>query len=195
MKSYSEYWTATLIRGIVAILAGTGVLFFPEMASTILLRPFGIVITILCLAAYVILDSAIVLVTSFIIRRGQPGRIPLRLQGLAGATIGILLFALVYNRVDLQFFVYLAILQASSTAIVEFLVAQGTALNHGANWCYASSLIAAASAIALLIGRNQEPREVTWLLFAYLGVLGFNLAALATHMLLEERHTVHASHA
>jgi len=44
VKTYSEYWTATLVRGIVAVVAGTGVLFLPEMASTILLRPFGVVI-------------------------------------------------------------------------------------------------------------------------------------------------------
>ena len=64
MKTYSEYWTATLVRGIVAIVAGTGVLFLPEMASTILLRPFGVVIAILCLAAYGVVDSAIVLATA-----------------------------------------------------------------------------------------------------------------------------------
>jgi hypothetical protein len=35
MKAYSEYWIAAMIRGLLAIVAGTGVLFIPEMASTI----------------------------------------------------------------------------------------------------------------------------------------------------------------
>jgi uncharacterized membrane protein HdeD (DUF308 family) len=36
MKAYSEYWATTMIRGLLAIVAGTGVLFIPQMASTIL---------------------------------------------------------------------------------------------------------------------------------------------------------------
>lgn len=191
MKTYSEYWTATLVRGIVAIVAGTGVLFLPEMASTILLRPFGVVIAILCLAAYGVVDSAIVLATSFMIRHDQPGRVALRIQGLAGATIGILLFALVYNRIDLQWFIYLAALHALSAAMVEFIVAHETSKAHGARWCYASSAIAALSALALLLGRNGGPRELTWLLFAYLGVFGFNLCALSARMLFAEHAVLH----
>ena len=52
MKAYSEYSATTMIRGLLAIVAGTGVLFIPRMASTILLLPFAVVISILCLAAY-----------------------------------------------------------------------------------------------------------------------------------------------
>ena len=58
-----------MIRGLLAILAGTGVLFIPEMASTILLLPFAIATSILCLAAYGTIDSAIVFTTSFPIPR------------------------------------------------------------------------------------------------------------------------------
>jgi hypothetical protein len=50
MKAYSEYWIAAMIRGLLAIVAGAGVLFIPEMASTLLLLPFALVISILCLA-------------------------------------------------------------------------------------------------------------------------------------------------
>jgi uncharacterized membrane protein HdeD (DUF308 family) len=35
MRSYTEYWVATMIRGLLAILAATGILFFPEMATTL----------------------------------------------------------------------------------------------------------------------------------------------------------------
>jgi uncharacterized membrane protein HdeD (DUF308 family) len=59
MKAYSEYWAATMIRGLLAVVAGTGVLFIPEMASTILLRPFAVAISILCLAAYGTVDSSL----------------------------------------------------------------------------------------------------------------------------------------
>ena len=194
VKTYSEYWTATLVRGVVAVIAGTGVIVLPEMASTILLRPFGVVIAILCLAAYGIVDSAIVLATSFMIRKDQPGRVALRIQGLAGATIGILLFAMVYDRIDLQWFIYLAALHATSAALVEFVVARETSKHHGAMWCYASSAIAILSASALLLGRDGGPRELTWLLFAYLCVFGFNLCALSARMLFAERAVIHPSH-
>jgi uncharacterized membrane protein HdeD (DUF308 family) len=194
VKTYSEYWTATLVRGVIAIVAGTGIVFLPEMASTILLRPFGVVIAILCLAAYGIVDSAVVLATSFMLHAGQPGRIAMRLQGLAGATIGTILFALVYNRIDLQWFIYLAALHATSAAIVEFVVAQGTSKQHGSRWCYAAGVIATLSAMARIMGRDGGPRELTWLLFAYLCVFGFNLFVLSARMLYAERALLHATH-
>ena len=82
MRSYTEYWVATMVRGLLAILAGTGILFFPEMATTLLLLPFGILISILCLAAYGTIDSAIVLTTSFMVSHRQPGRMALRVTAV-----------------------------------------------------------------------------------------------------------------
>lgn len=187
MESYSEYWVANLIRGFLAIVAGAGVLFIPEMASTILLLPFALVISILCLALYGTIDSAIVLITSFMIPHGRPGRFALRVQGCSGAIIGILLFVLVYDRFDLHWFLYLAALQAAGTALAEFVVARGTAAYHGAAWCYASGAVAAVSAVALLFGQNLGPRELAWLLYGYLGLFGFNLFALSAKMLFAER--------
>src|SRR5260370_21572244 len=187
MKAYSEYWAATMIRGLRAVVAGTGVLFIPEMASTILLLPFAVAISILCLAAYGTIDSAIILTTSFMIPHQQPGRLALRMQGICGAVIGILLFALVYDHVDLHWFLYLAAAQAATAAITDFIVARGTSAHHGAKWCYASAGVAAISSIALLFGKNLSPHELAWLLYGYLGAFGFNLFALAARMLLAGR--------
>ena len=194
MKAYSEYWATTMIRGLLAIVAGTGVLFIPQMASTILLLPFAVVISILCLAAYGVIDSAIVLTTSFMIPRQQPGRLALRMQGVCGVVIGILLFALVYDRVDLHWFLYLAAIQAAGVAVAESIVARGTSVHHGAKWCYASAIVAAISAIALLFGGNLTPRELAWLIYGYLGVFGFNLSALSARMLLAERQLLQVAH-
>ncbi len=112
MKAYSEYWAASMMRGFLAILISTGVLFIPEMASTILLLPFAIAISILCLAAYGVIDSAIIFITSFMIP-AKAWQIALRMQGICGAVIGILLFAVVYDHVDLRWFLYLAAIQAA----------------------------------------------------------------------------------
>src|ERR1700692_395803 len=187
MRAYSEYWVATMIRGLLAILAGTGILFFPEMATTLLLLPFAILISILCLAAYGTIDSSIVLTTSCMVSHRQPGRIALRVQGLCGAVIGVLLFALVYDRIDVHWFLYLASLQAATTAVTEFVVARETAAHHAARWCYAAAAIAGISAVALLFGRNLSPRELAWLLYGYLGLFGFNLFALSARMLFATR--------
>lgn len=194
MKAYSEYWAATMIRGLLAVVAGTGVLFVPEMASTVLLLPFAVAISILCLAAYGTIDSAIILTTSFMIPHQQPGRLALRMQGICGAVIGILLFALASDHVELHLFIYLAAVQAATAAITEFIVARGTSAHHGAKWCYVSAGIAAISSIALLFGKNLSPRELAWLLYGYLGVFGFNLFALSARMLFAERELVNVGH-
>jgi uncharacterized membrane protein HdeD (DUF308 family) len=194
MKAYSDYWTATMIRGLLAIVAGTGVLFIPEMASTLLLLPFAIVISILCLAAYGTIDSAIVLTTTFMIPRKHSGRLVLRMQGICGAAIGILLFVVAYNRIDLHWFLYLAAVQAAGTAVAEFTVARGTTAHHGSNWCYASAIVAAISSIALLFGKNLSPRELAWLIYGYLGLFGFNLFALSARMLFAEQELLQVAH-
>jgi hypothetical protein len=194
MKAYSEYWAATMIRGFLAIVTGTGILFIPEMASTILLLPFAVAISILCLAAYGTIDSAIILTTSFMIPRQQPGRLALRMQGICGAVIGIFMFALVSNRIELHWFIYLAAVQAATAAITEFIVARGTSAHHGAKWCYVSAGVAAISSIALLFGKNLSPRELAWLLYGYLGVFGFNLFALSARMLFAERELLNVGH-
>lgn len=194
MKAYAEYWVATMIRGLLAILAGTAVLVIPEMASTILLRPFAIVISILCLAAYGIVDSAIVLAMGFMIPHQHPGRVALKAQGICGVMIGILLLALVYDHFDLHWFLYLAAIQAAAIAVSEFIVARGTSVHHGARWYYASSTVAAISTIALLFGGDLSPRELAWLIYGYLGVFGFNLFTLSARMLFAERDLLRAGH-
>jgi hypothetical protein len=194
LKAYTEYWAATMARGLLAILAGTAVLVIPEMASTILLLPFAIVISILCLAAYGVIDSAIVLTTGFMIPHERPGRVALKVQGICGVVIGILLFALVYDRIDLHWFLYLAAIQAAGIAVTEFIVARGTSVHHGARWCYASAVVAAISAIALLFGRDLSPRELAWLIYGYLGVFGFNLFTLSARMLFAERDLLRPGH-
>ena len=195
MKAYGEYWTATMVRGLLAIVAGTGILVFPQMIETILLRPFAITIAVLCLAAYGTIDSAIVLITGFMVPYGRPGRLILKVQGICGAVFGILLFGFVYDRLSLQWFLFLAAAQATCTAIAEFVVARGTSADHGAKWCYAACGIAAASAIALLLAgtvNDLSARKLTWLIFGYVEVFGFNLFALSARMIFAERHNLHA---
>jgi hypothetical protein len=188
MTNYTAYWVATMARGLIAVVAAVAVLFLSDVAATILLLPLAVVISILCLAAYVVIDSAIVLASSFMVPRGRPGALALRVQGICGIVIGILLFTLAFNKVRPAWFLYLAALQALFVALAELIVARGTALHHDSAWCYASAGISIVSAAALVSGTHLNHRNLAWLLCAYLGTFGLNLFLLAARMLFEERH-------
>jgi len=190
MKPFVQYWAATMLRGVAAIVAGTAVLLVPEMIATALLMPFAILLSILCLAAYGIIDSAILLGTSFILPKGVHGRLILRAQGICGAAVGVLLFALVSGHVQLSWFLYLAAFQAITTASAEFYVARGAPSHGAAHWSYASAAISAISATALLMGGQLQQTQLAWLLFGYLGVFGLTQLLLSIRMLVAEHDLV-----
>ncbi len=183
MRPYTEYWIAMMVRGTIALLAATAGLAVSGIAATILLLPLAIVISILCLAAYGVLDSAIAIVSSFMVPSNRPGRMALRLQGIAGVVIGVLMFSVVNDRVRLPWFLYLAALQAATVAVAEVIAARGTADHHESNWCYVSASIAALSAVVLLSVGNLGHREMAWVIYGYLGLFGLNLIALSAKML------------
>ncbi len=89
METYTKYWVASLIRGILAILAGMAVLVLPQAITLVFLLPFAILISMMCLAAYGTIDSMIVLITSFFIPHHEAGRLALRLQGTLGAVYAL----------------------------------------------------------------------------------------------------------
>jgi hypothetical protein len=178
-----------MVRGIVALVAGLAVLVLPQMVSLVFLLPFAVLISMLCLAVYGVVDSLLLFISSFLVPHHPAGRFALRAQGLLGAICGALLFVFVYDRAQLAWFLYLAAVQAASVAITEFIVARGTSVHHGSRWCFFSALIAAVSAIGLVLSRNLLPENIAWLLFGYLGILGFTLTLLSARMLFSERST------
>jgi hypothetical protein len=52
MKNDIHFWAATLVRGALALSVGSAVMIVPAMAQILLLLPFAVAISILCLAAY-----------------------------------------------------------------------------------------------------------------------------------------------
>ena len=93
------------------------------------------------------------------------------------------MFSVVYDRVTLPWFLYLAAAQAATVAVAEKVAGRGTAAHHDSKWCYASASIAAVSAIALLSSGHLEHRKMAWVIYGYLGVFGLNLVALSAKML------------
>jgi hypothetical protein len=190
MRAYTEYWVAMLLRGFLAVLAGTAILFLTGIAATVLLLPLAIVSTILCLAAYSMVDSAIVIAASFMIPPGRPGRLVSRIQGFCGLIFGALMFSVIFDHVTITWFLYLAAAQATAVAIAEFGVARGTADHHRSRWCYVSAVIAAVSAIVLLSMGGLAHKQIAWVIYSYLGVFGLNLIAISAWMLFEQRHQI-----
>src|SRR5215471_2302183 len=101
MKNDSHFWRATVIRGSLALVFGSAVLVIPDMANSLLLLPFAVAVSILCLAAYGVLDSAVIFVTSFMASSRIP-KIALRLQGTFGVIVGVTLFFIVYDRMRME---------------------------------------------------------------------------------------------
>ena len=134
------------------------------------------------------MDSAIVLITGFFIPRGKSGRLASRMQVIFGAVLALVLFTMVYDHMKLSWFIYLAAVQAAGVAVTELVVAKGTSVHHGARWCYASSITAGISAVALLLGNSLSPTAISRLIFGYLGIFGVNLCAVSIRMLFAERN-------
>jgi hypothetical protein len=191
MKDDIHFWVATMIRGALALLAGSAVIVIPDMARTLLLLPFAVALSILCLAAYGVLDSAIIFVTSFM-TASPLARTALRMQGSLGVLVGVLLFAVIYDQVRLHWFLYLIAFQALLTAGAEFLVARHAFTHSTSSWNFAAAAVAfvffcAYGLAATLFVNGLTPREIAWLIYGYLLGLGLAQCLTAARMLYADR--------
>lgn len=195
MTDYTPYWGATCVRGVIAMAAGVAIAFCSALNATVFLKPLGVVFSLLALAAYVVVDSAIVVACSFMLPHHHLGRMALRLQGAIGMVIGVACFIVGQLEADISLFLYLASLQACCVAVAEYLSARGTSEYHHSKWCYASAVIAALSSVVLLMCHRATGHFLSWLLYSYLWCFGLNLFVLSCHMLFEEFHAFHAEKA
>ncbi|MES2391191.1 MAG: hypothetical protein V4555_06100 [Acidobacteriota bacterium] len=191
MKNDEHFWWTTLVRGFLALLVGSAIMVIPDMARSLLLLPIAITISILGLAVYGVLDSVLVFITSYMAVSAR-ARVALRLQGVVGITVGILLYRVFFNRVHLHWFLALVAVQALSTAAAEFTVARHAATHSLSNWNYAGSVVALVFSgvyayIAATLGENMEPQRITWLVFGYLLAFGIAQSLTAARMLYADR--------
>jgi uncharacterized membrane protein HdeD (DUF308 family) len=201
MNRYENFWIVTIFRGVLAILLGSAILVVPDMARTLLLLPFAVAVAVLSLAAYGVADSILVFVTSFFASL-RPARIALRLQSAFGILLGVLFFSILFDKLQLHWFLYLIALQAFAAAYSEFLVARHTSRRHGSRWSYAAAGAALLCAIgyaiaAALAPDNLTERQISFLAYAYLGVFGIAQVLMASRMLHIERQAdalAHAAH-
>ena len=192
MKNYIQFWIAALVRGLAAILVGCAILLVPDLSTTLLLLPFAIAISIVCLASYGVIDSAIVFFASFM-AASKVAKLSLRLQGIAGAAMGMLFLTIVFDHVRLRWFLYLIATQALCTAASEFVVARHMSTKHGSRWNYAAATVAFLCGIAyafaaIVPGDSLLPIDITRLIYGYLLAFGLAQCLTASRMLYEDAH-------
>ncbi|HEX9199599.1 MAG TPA: hypothetical protein VF865_08575 [Acidobacteriaceae bacterium] len=200
MNKHENFWIVTILRGILAVLIGSALLIVPDMARTLLFLPFAVAFVILSLVVYGIVDSLLVFITSFFTHL-RPAKTALRLQSALGIAIGILFCSMLFDRIQLEWFLYLIALQATATAFSELTIARHTSKRHGSRSSYTAAIVAmlcaAAYASAALIAPEElTPREIAILAYAYLAAFGVAQVLMSTRMLYLEHHgdpLVHAA--
>ncbi len=187
MKHDEHFWWITLVRGFVALIAGSAIAVIPDMARTLLLLPIAIAVSILGLAVYGVLDSVLVFIASYTVLSRLP-RIIVRLQGVIGITLGILIYRVFFFRVQLYWFLILIAIQSLSTAIAEFLIARHSITPSTSRWNFTAAAVALGFSfsyiyMALTFADRLLPQEITWLVYGYLVAFGIAQCLTAARML------------
>jgi undecaprenyl pyrophosphate phosphatase UppP len=197
MKRDVDFWMTVLARGLVALLAGSAILIVPDMARTILLLPIAVAVAVAGLAGYGIFDSALIFISSFMAQTTN-AKIALRVQGLIGVAIGLLLLSVLYNQVRLEWFLSLAALQALTAGFGETVVARHTTNRAASHWNYSAAVIAFISAavygfIRIRWAEDLTPRALSWAVYMYLLAFGIAQCLTAARMLYTDREALSSS--
>jgi len=192
MRHEQHFWWTTLGRGLLGLLAGSAILIIPDMAKTILLRPLAISVCILSLAAYGVVDSILVCVSSYMAATTR-ARFALRLQGAAGIAVGVLLYATFFEHAQLHWFLTLIALQSLVTAVAEFAVASHASTRAISRWNYAGAAVALLATIAyatvrLTLVGSLTAQQLAVLIYSYLIAFGASLCLTAARMLYADAH-------
>ena len=187
MKSDNNFWIATMGRGILALIFGSAVMIFPGGVTTLILFPRAVALSVLCLAAYGLFDSLLVLGSS-LTACSPIAKSVLRIQGIVGVLVAAAMLSVVFEKIRLEWFFYLIAIQALCTAVSEFIVAHHAFTRSESIWDYAAATIAGVCGTAYLIAGiffdgKLVAREVEWLIYGYLATFGFALVTTAVRML------------
>ena len=194
MKTDLHFWVTILARGFLALLTGSAILIVPDMARTLLLLPLALAIAITGLAFYGVVDSTLIFVASFM-AASKRASVAMRLQGVVGVAVGVLLLSVVYNRVRLEWFLTLAAVQAFSAGVAEIVVARHAANRGLSAWNYAAAGIALVFACLYVVLRvgwadSLTPRALSWSLYAYLVAFGIAQCITAARMIYADERAI-----
>ena len=191
MHRHVHFWFTTLARGFIALFVGSAIWFVPDMAGSLLLLPMALAFSVLALAAYGVVDSSLVLLSSTM-SRSKRVAMALRAQGVLGMVVGVLLFAVVYERVRLEWFFVLAGVQALCLGVTEVVVAQHTQSHAKTVWNYGAAAVAFCFGCVYLLLRffadGLSSRDICSLIFGYVLAFGFFQVVTALRMLYRRQH-------
>jgi len=193
MRQDLHFWLTIMARGFVALLTGSAILIVPDLARTILLLPIALAVAITGLAAYGVVDSVLVFVSSFMVESAR-ARIALLVQGCVGMVVGLLLLSVVYDHVQLKWFLSLAAAQALCAGVAETVVARHAGDRPIGRWNYTTAAIAFAFSVLYGYLRVQAdaltPRTLSWSVYAYLVAFGIAECITAARMLYANEHSI-----
>lgn len=191
MRTDIHFWIVMLMRGLLALVAGSLILIIPDMARMLMLLPLALVIGILGLATYGVLDSVLILISSFM-TESRATRSVLLVQGIFGIFIGLLLLFVVFEKVRLEWFLLLAALQAAYAGVGELVVARHARTRAISRWNNAAGVVALIAAttyfiVMLRYATSLNPEHISWLVYAYLVAFGIAQCITAARMLYADR--------
>lgn len=187
MKHFIHFWWITIARGFLAILTSFAVVAIPDAVRTLFLLPLAVTYSVLVLAIYGILDSALVWIASFNTDALWP-RTAQRLQSMLGICFGTLLITVVFEHMQLLWFFYLMGFQLLAVAIGELFTASHLSKHHRSAWARSAGWLATIGGIFLLVmatvyGPSLTYRLIAWVLYFYLLAFGFLQCSIGAVML------------
>ena len=192
MRRQIRFWYVTLARGFLALLFGSAIWVVPDMAGSLLLLPLAVAVTVLALAAYGVLDSLLVFLSSTM-TRSRRAAVALGIQGMVGIIVWSVIFAALYESVTLEWFFLLAGIQALCVGATEIVVAHHTRNRHKTLWSYGAAGVAFGFGCSYLLlwfsfGQDLAPRMICWFIYGYLLAMGFFQCMVGALMLHREHH-------
>ena len=176
-----------MFRGLLAIVLGAAALIMPDMARSLLLLPLATAVSVIYLIIYGVLDSLAVLIASFFTEVNAL-RPALRIHGMFGICIGMILFFVAFNQVSLYWFLLLIASQVLNTAISELPNVELVRLHLKPIWRVGTLCLAVAVAViyvllALINSDHLRPSDIMYAVYGYLAMFGTIQVLLSTSML------------
>jgi hypothetical protein len=183
MKSFHEYWSFVSVRGILALLGASVVVFLPRAIASLFELPVLLGFAIGAFALWAVFDAASSLLLAKLYPAATAGRRALVPQAAATFAIAILIFLTGYRVLPLAGFVWLAAALAAIAAGAEFSMANDSHRTYGCLSCYSTVFALAVAAVALPFCGGLGAADMTLALGAWLSLIGLSEVGLGSRML------------
>jgi len=182
MTETTRYWAAGLFRGTAAVLAGTGTLFLPSIASTATTAS-PLSTSTVCLASFLVIDAAIVGATAWQAGGSRHQRAVMRGQSVLGGVVAASLLTMLATHVSTTWLLGIASVPALASAMTALATAACPAARQRASGCYLSAAISLIAASILLGSAWLGHGFAAWSINLYLCLVGAELIVLSGSML------------